>query len=136
VAKGKRILMRLLFGFATSLAVIGEISAAIGRAPPPPFEPDPSGGFSRTVFETDEDLNFKLVIREYSFPPDGKPHTVILPSAAFLQLLSRPDQITIANQPFALTHLARAAIPAGAPIEVVNAGKQHGIVRVLIVEAK
>jgi quercetin dioxygenase-like cupin family protein len=152
--------MRLLLSIATSLAMIScvqawaqepqlapegrgllpkpaEIPTTLGGVPPPhPFEPDPSGGFSRTIFETDEDPNFKLIIRDFSFPPDQKPHTITLPSAAFLHLLSGPDEISIAKQRLTLTPVARTAVPAGAPIEVVNSGEQPVVVRALIVEAK
>lgn len=114
-----------------------EIPAMLGGpSPPHPFEPDPSGGLSRTIFETDEDPNFKLVIRDFSFPPDQKPHTITLPSAAFLHLLSGSGEISIAKQRLALTPAARTAVPAGAPIEVVNGGEQPVVVRALIVEAK
>jgi hypothetical protein len=151
--------MRLLLGLATSFAMIGciqawarepqlapeghgllpkpaERPAALGGIPPHPFEPDPSGGFSRTVFETDEDPNFKLIIREFSFPPDGKPHPVTLPSAAVLHLLGGPGEISIAKQRLALTSVVRTVVPAGAPIEVVNSGEQHVVVRALIVGVK
>jgi hypothetical protein len=152
--------MRLLLRFATSLAMIGciqasaqepqlapegrgllprqaEFPATLGGAwPPHAFEPDASGGFSRTVFETDEDPRFKLVIREFSFPPDRKPHTLALPSTAFLHLLSGPGEINIAGQRLMLAPVARTAVPAAAPIEVLNSGEQPMVVRALIVEAK
>ena len=152
--------MRLLLSIAISLAIISGAQAWAqeqqlapegrgllpkpaeiptthgGVSPPHPFEPDPSGGFSRTIFETDEDPNFKLVIRDFSFPPDRKPYTITLPSAAFLHLLSGPDEISIAKQRLALTSVARTAVPGGAPIEVVNSGEQPMVVRALIVEAK
>lgn len=114
-----------------------EIPVMLGGSPPSrPFEPDPSGGLSRTIFETDEDPNFKLVIRDFSFPPDQKPHTITLPSAAFLHLLSGAGEIRIAKQRLALTPVARTAVAAGTPIEVVNSGEQLVVVRALIVEAK
>ena len=153
-------LMRPLFALTTSLVAItaiaafaqepqlapegrgllpkaAEIPATLGGTPPPhAFEPDPSGGFSRTIFETDEHPNFKLVIRDFSFPPDRQPHTVTLPSSAFLHLLSGPGEINIAKQRLTLTSVARTAVPSGAPIDVVNSGEQHVVVRVLILEAK
>jgi hypothetical protein len=100
------------------------------------FEPDPSGGFSRTIFETDEHPNFKLVIRDFSFPPDRQPHTVTLPSSAVLHLLSGPGEINIAKQRLTLTPFARAVVPPGAPIDVVNRGEQPVVLRALILEAK
>jgi hypothetical protein len=107
-----------------------------GPTPPHPFAPDPSGGFSRIIFETDEDPNFKLVIRDFSFPPDRQIHTVTLPTGAFLHFLGEPGEISVANQRLALTAGARTAVPAGAPIEVTNNGEHHVVVRALIVEAK
>jgi hypothetical protein len=48
--------------------------AALGGTPPL----HPSGGFSRTIFETVEDPDFKLIIRDFSFPPDRQTHAVTL----------------------------------------------------------
>src|SRR5438105_5282896 len=78
-----------------------------GAPLPHPFEPDPSGGFSRTIFETDEGPNFKVVIRDFSFPPDRQTHTVTLPSAAFLHFLGEPGEIRIAKKRLTLTPVAR-----------------------------
>ena len=152
--------MRLLFALATSVATIASITAVaqepqlapegqglvpkaaeipaalLGPPPPHAFEPDPSGGFSRTIFETDGDPNFKLVIRDFSFPPDRQAHTLILPSTAFLHLLSGPGEISVAKQRLSLTPVARMAVPAGAPIDVLNSGEQHIVVRALILEPK
>jgi len=111
--------------------------ATLGGAPPEhTFWRDPSGGFSRTIFETDENPDFKLIIRDFAFPPDKQPHTVTLRSAAFLHLLSGLGEISIAKQRLALTPVARTSVPAGAPIEVVNSGEYPVVVRALIVEAK
>lgn len=113
------------------------VPATLGGTPPAhPFEPDPSGGFSRIVFETDEDPNFKLVIRDYSFPPDQKTHTVTLPAAAVLHVRGETGEITVAKKPLALTEAARAAVPANAPIEVTNRGERDLVVRVITVEGK
>ena len=114
-----------------------DIADTLRSAPPPhAFEPDASGVFARTIFETDENPNFKIVIRDFSFPPDGKPHTVTLPSGAFLHLLSGSAEISVARQRLALTPFMRTAVPAGAPIEVTNSGDQNVVVRAVIVEAK
>ena len=114
-----------------------ETPAILGGTPPPhPFVLDPSGGFSRTVFETDEDPNFKITIRDFSFPPDRYTHTLSLPFAAFLHLLSGPGEISIAKKRLALTPTARTAVPANTVIEVVNNGEHGTVVRALIVEAK
>lgn len=149
--------MRRLFAWATNLAAMTSIAAfaqqpqlategrgllpkpteampATGPTAAHPFEPDPSGGFSRTIFETDEDPNFKLIIRDFSFPPGQQPHTVTLPSAAFLHLLSGPGEISVAKRRLDL--VAGTAVPAGAPIEVVNNGEDLVVIQALIVEAK
>jgi quercetin dioxygenase-like cupin family protein len=107
-----------------------------GPAAARPFEVDPSGGVSRTIFETDEDPNFRLTIRDFSFAPDHQPHTVTLPSGAFVHLLSGLGEISVAKKRLELAPGARMAVPAGAPIEVVNNGEYPVVVRALIVEAK
>jgi hypothetical protein len=101
------------------------------------FSVGPSGVLSRTVFETDEDSNFRLVFQDFSFPPDKQPHALTLPSAAVLHLLSGNAEIRVAKQRMELINLARTPpIPAGAPIEVVTSGEYPVVVRALIVEAK
>jgi quercetin dioxygenase-like cupin family protein len=111
-------------------------TATPGPTPAHSFWRDPSGGFSRTIFETDENPDFKLIIRDFSFPPDKQPHTVALRSAAFFHLLSGVGEISISKQRLSLTPVARTSVPAGAPIEVVNNGEQPVVVRALIVESK
>jgi len=92
---------------------------------------------SRTVFETDEDPNFRLIFQDFSFPPDKQLRTVTLPSAAFLHVLSGKGEISVAKQRVELTPLARTpAVPASAPIEVVNSGDSPMVLRSLVVEAK
>ena len=152
--------MRPLFGIAASLAAMAsftalaqepklapegrgllpkpaEMPATLGGTPPPhPFKPDPSGGYSRTLLETDEDPNFKIVIRDFSFPPDRQSHTITLPSGAFLHLISGQAEISIARQRSPLSPVARTPVAAGSPIDVVNNGEHAVVVRVLIVQAK
>ena len=101
------------------------------------FSVGSSGVLSRMVFETDEDPNFRLILQDFSFPPDKQPRTITLPSAAFLHVLSGKGAISVAKQTVELTPLARTpAIPAGAPIEVVNSGEYPVVLRGLVVEAK
>jgi hypothetical protein len=38
-----------------------------------PFVQDPSGGYSRIVFESDENPDFKIVIRDYAVSPPHQP---------------------------------------------------------------
>ena len=152
--------MRLLFALATSLVATASVAAFAqepqlapegrGLLPEPaempatlggtpathPFVSERWGGFSRTMFETDEHPDFKVIIRDFSFPPDKQPHIVTLPSAAFLHLLSGPAEIRVAKKPLEMSPVARTAVPAGAPIEVVNSGEYPVVVRALIVEAK
>ena len=114
-----------------------ESPASLKSVPPEhPFVRDPSGGFSRIVFETDEDPNFRLVIRDFSFPPDRQSHTITLPSGAFLDVLGGQGEISIAGQRTVLALGARTAVSAGVPIEVANNGEQPVNIRALIVEAK
>jgi hypothetical protein len=132
-----------IVGIAASIGTRGLLSppaespASLKSVPPEhPFVRDPSGGFSRIVFETDEDPNFRLVIREFSFPPDRQSHTITLPSGAFLDVLGGQGEISIAGQRTVLALGARTAVSAGVPIEVANNGEQPVNIRALIVEAK
>jgi quercetin dioxygenase-like cupin family protein len=101
------------------------------------FSVGPSGILSRTVFQTDEDPNFRLTFRDFSFPPDQQTHTVTLPSAAFFHVLCGKGEISVAKQRMELSPLARTpAIPAGAPIEVMNSGDSPMVLRGLILETK
>lgn len=107
-----------------------------GPASPGQFAPDPSGGLSRTVFETKLSPDFNIIIRDFSFPPDRQAHTLTLPSAAFVHVLSGEGDVNIAKRSTALSRLARTPVERNAPIEVVNNGEYPLIVRALIVEAK
>lgn len=101
------------------------------------FSVGPSGVLSRTIFETDEDPNFKLIFRDFSFPPDKQARSIALPSAAFLHVLSGKGELTVAKEKVELTPLARMPpAPARAPIDVVNSGDYPMVLRALTVEAK
>ncbi len=150
--------MRSLLGFAASLVTLAYVAAwaqkpqssvgtlsplprpststATAPSTPQPFEPDPSGGFSRTVFQTNQHPDFNLVIRDFSFPPDRQAHTVVLSSAALLHVITGNGEVSIAKKRYQFTSLMRRAVSAGDAIEIVNTGPQAMIVRVLIVEAK
>ncbi len=109
----------------------------LGGIPPPHvFVREPWGGFSRTVFETDEDPDFKIIIRDFSFPPDRQTHTVTLSAGAFAHVLSGSAEISVAKKRLKLALGARTAVPANAPIEMMNNGDYPVVVRALIVEAK
>lgn len=113
------------------------IPATLGGTPPPnSFVQEASGVFSRTVFETDEDPNFKITIRDYSFPPDGQAHTVTLPAAALVQLRGQLPEISVAGEKLALTDGARTVLAAGAPLAATNTGEQAAVLRSVIVETK
>jgi hypothetical protein len=113
------------------------VPETLGGVPPPhPFEMTPSGVLARTVFETNEDPNFKLTIRDYSFPPDNQPRTLTLPAAALVQNRSTFGDVSIANQKVDLTGTARIAAPPGAPIGVTNNGDKAVVVRTITLEPK
>lgn len=119
------------------LAQPAEAPAELGGVQPPHvFVRDASGVFSRTVFETDEDPGFIIAIRDYSFPPDKQKHTIVLPSGAFAHLVSGPGDVTIAEHKMDLRSIARASVPANAPIAVTNNGEEPIVVRILIVGPK
>jgi hypothetical protein len=150
--------MRLHFAAAASLAAMASVAAfgqqpklvpEVAGLPSKPaaaapeaaatsyqFQPDPSGGFSRTIFETDENPDFKITIRDFAFPPDRQPHTLTLPSSAFVHLLGGEGEISIAKKRLELVFGPRSAVSAGAPIEVVNNGEYPVVIRALVMEAK
>lgn len=110
---------------------------ALGGTPPArPFEPDASGGFSRIVFSSEEDPNFKVIIREYAFPPDNKAHVVTLRAAALVHVLGEGVSIAVAKEPLELKAGARATVPANTPIEVTNRGEREVVIRFLTFEGK
>jgi hypothetical protein len=108
----------------------------LGGASPNAFQADPSGIFSRTVFETNEDPNFKITIRDYSFPPSNQAKTLTLPAAALVQNHSAHGEFSIANQKLDLAGAARVAVPPGAPIGVTNNGDRAVVVRTITLDPK
>jgi|SRR4029453_14464972 hypothetical protein len=153
-----RLSRRSHFAFVISIAAIvcgatggsgllpkpAKMPSTFGGVPPAhPFRPDPSGGCSRTIFATDEDADFKAVIRDFSFPLDGRPHSIAFPSAAVVHRLSGFGAVSVSNQQLLVTPRARIAVPTGAPIKptgapikVTNSGDEPVVIRALIVEAK
>ena len=114
-----------------------EIGGVLAGTPPQnPFVRDPSGEFSRIVFETNEHPDFKIVIRDYSFPPDRQAHSVILPRGGLLHVLGGQGEVSVANNHLAFAAAVRTAAPLGAPLRVVNNGEQPVVVRALSLEAK
>ena len=111
-------------------------SALAGDTPSRPFVVDASGGVSRIIFETGENPDFKIVIRDYSIPPDRQTHTVALPTGALLHVLSGQGEIRVGENRLALTTAARFAAPPGTPLSVANNGEHPVVVRALILEAK
>jgi hypothetical protein len=107
-----------------------------GVAPAHPFVSDPSGGFSRVLFQSSDDANFNVTIRDYSFPPDKQARSVTLPAGALLQLRNDVAAVTVAKQRVEAAAAARVAVPAGAPIEVTNGGDSAAVIRVFLFEAK
>lgn len=119
------------------LAKPAETPSTLGGTPPPhPFVRDPSGWFSATIFETQENPDFNIIIRDFSFPPDKQNHTITLPSAAFVHLLSGSGTISVAKKQVDLRSVARTAVPTSAPIDVVNNTEYPVVIRALIVESK
>jgi hypothetical protein len=104
-------------------------------APPYVFKADPSGGLSRTILETDEEPNFRLIIREFSFRPDRQAHTLTLPAGALVQFPNGPVEISVATKRLEAPGTSMA-VPAGAPIEVLNNGEYPVGLRAIILEAK
>jgi hypothetical protein len=114
-----------------------ETPATLGGTPPAnPFVSDPSGGFSRIVFQTDESPDFKIIIRDYAILPDQQTHTLSLPSGALLHVLSGQGNVRVGQNRLELTTAARTMAPPGATLNVENSGKNPVVVRALILEAK
>jgi mannose-6-phosphate isomerase-like protein (cupin superfamily) len=101
-----------------------------------PFLSDASGAFSRTIFETHDDPDFNITIRDFSFPPDGRPHVVTLRSSAVLSLLSGFGDIVVDDKPQSFTNDSRVTVPANASVQVVDTSEQPVVLRATIVEAK
>ena len=113
-----------------------EFPGALAGSTRQPFARDASGLVSRTLFETDADPTLRVVVRDFSFAPGRGRHSFVLPAGAFIHLISDHGVIAIGTQRFALMNGEMLAVPAGTPIEVVNNGEQHVVVRALIVEVK
>ena len=114
-----------------------EAPATLAGTPPAhPFVPDPAGGFSRNIFETDQGPDFKIVIRDYSFPANQQTRMGALPAGAVLHVLSGEGEVLAGNTRLALTSARRAIAPAGTALSVMNTGQQPLIVRVLTLEPK
>jgi hypothetical protein len=101
-----------------------------------PFVSDASGALSRTIFETQDDPDFNITIRDFSFPPDGRPHVVTLRSGASLSLLSGSGEIAVDDKPQSFADDSKVAVAANASIKVVNTSGQPVVLRATIVEAK
>jgi hypothetical protein len=150
--------MRPALALATSLAVTGSIAAFAqqtviepgrGLLPRPyatpkkleghpahPYTRDPSGVLARTIFETSDDPNFNIIIKDFTFLPDRQSHTISFPSGVFLHFFDELDYVKIAGLPITFHAGQRTAVAASTPIEVVNSGERIVTVRALIVEAK
>jgi hypothetical protein len=100
-----------------------------------PFKVDESGLLSRTIFETDEGSSFKVIIREFSIPPDRQPHVLRLPSALLVEPLGEAE-VKVDGRTPALRAGEKTAVAANVPIEITNKSEQSNVMRVLIVEAK
>jgi hypothetical protein len=110
-------------------------AALEGALPAHPFELDQSGILSRTLFESDEDPNFKVVIRDVSVLPGQQVQTRNLNATALVQPRGGAAEVTVANQK-AEPAGARLMAPAGAPITVINRGTSDSVIRIYTFEAK
>lgn len=111
--------------------------ATLAGAPPAhPFELDASGTLSRTLFESNEDPNFKVVIRDVSVLPGQQVQTLNLNATALVEPRGGAAEVTIANQKTEPAAAARLMAPAGTPIGIVNRGTGDSIVRIYSFEAK
>jgi quercetin dioxygenase-like cupin family protein len=139
-----RRLLTLITGFAAAMSIAAFAQGpqpAPGTQAPAASEPrgfirDPSGWLSRIVFESDDNPDFKITIREFSFPPQPQAHTVNLPSFALARVVSGQAEVGTDKLKSLLSAGARTALPAGAPLVVVNNGNAPVIMRSLMLEPK
>jgi hypothetical protein len=110
-------------------------NAPVASAPAWAFAPDPAGGYSRVVFETDEDPDFKIIIRDYAFPPGQGQQALRLPAGAMLHFVSGRPGVAIADAPLSEA-ASRAFVPPGAKVEVTTQDQRPAAVRALTLEAK
>jgi len=107
-----------------------------GAPPAHPFELDASGTLSRILFESNEDPNFKVVIRDVSVLPGQQVQMLNLNATALVQLRGGAAEVTIANQKGEPTGGARLMAPAGTPIGVINRSASDSVIRIYSFEAK
>jgi hypothetical protein len=100
------------------------------------FVTDAAGGLSRVVFETDEDPNLKITIRDFLILPNGKPNLLTSPAAMFVHFLSATSEVKIAGQLIALSAGQRAAVAARTPLEVTVKGGRAVVLRAVILQPK
>jgi hypothetical protein len=133
------------FGQDTELAAQGQgllpgpaqtPGALDGALPVHPFELDPSGILSRILFESDEDPNFRVVIRDVSVLPGQQLQTRNLNATALVQPRGGTAEVTVANQKAESAGATRLMAPAGAPIAIINRGPSESVIRIYSFEAK
>jgi hypothetical protein len=107
-----------------------------GAPPAHPFEPDAAGTLSRTLFSSDEDPNFKIVVRDISIPPDQQTHTLNLPTAALVQLRGAGAEIRIRQQRIEPVGAPRMTATAPTAMDVVNTGQANTVIRTYGIEVK
>jgi hypothetical protein len=101
-----------------------------------PFLSDAAGGFSRVVFESSDAPDFKVTIREFSFPPSQPIQTLRLSVGGIVHVLSGEGAVLVGNVRLAVNAAARAVITSGTTLSVANTGQQPLTFRVLSVDPK
>jgi hypothetical protein len=100
------------------------------------YAPDAAGGLSRVIFETDEDPNFTITIRDFLILPNGKTNLLTSPAAMFVHFLGAPGEVKIAAEPMAFAAGQRAAVAARLPLEVTVKGGRATVLRAVIFQPK
>jgi hypothetical protein len=100
------------------------------------FLTDAAGSLSRVIFETDEDPDFKITIRDFLILPNGKANLLTSPAAMFVHFLGATSEVKIASQVMAFDAGQRAAIAARTPLEVTVKGGRAAVLRALILQPK
>lgn len=101
-----------------------------GRSPKLAFVAQTSGLYSRTVFETDEDKDFKIKISEFNVPPKGGPMSLTLSSGAVIQMRSGQGRLVVNERSAELIQDSAINLPATPSVQLINTGDRELILRV------
>jgi hypothetical protein len=112
------------------------IQGKLTGAPNYAFLSDSAELSSRVVFETEEDPNFNIRIRDYSVPPGRGPVGITSANVAILEMRTDRGTLEIGKSPQTWNQGGTATVPAGTPIQLTNPTDRELIIRLYYVEGK